>query len=202
MDKTTKIALGLGTASVLLAAAMAISDYHNNYLALGLVTGALASYGFAGWHFLYGDDGASSEAPARDLRTAAPSIQPLKRPGAADPHDISIQDAVAYALYGHWPGEKEIIFGDDGDISRMDNITQRMRALAHVGDLTIWGKATPQSLHRPIDGDFWEHNQIEFMSLWGPPTTPRTESVMSDSAQNYRELRVRKAQVEEHWPSR
>lgn len=114
--------------------------------------------------------------------------------------DIWLQDAVARALYGHWPGEKEKIFGNDGDLSRMDQITQRMQALAHEGEILIWGKSTPQSLHKAIPKDFWENNQIEFMSLWGPPTTARTESVLTDSSPIFRELMVSKAQIEEQWP--
>ena len=70
MDKATKRALGLGTAGALSAIAMAVSDYHNNNVALAFGSAALCAYVFAGWHHLFGGGDDNSSATERDLRDA------------------------------------------------------------------------------------------------------------------------------------
>lgn len=112
---------------------------------------------------------------------------------------ISLQDAVAFAMYGHWPTADETIFGEDDSITRADEVTQRMRQFAHDGKLVIWGRKTKLSLHVPIPQDFWVNNQIDFTSIWGLPETPKTDSVVLDTAAEFSALQVSKGQMESLW---
>jgi hypothetical protein len=140
-----------------------------------------------------------THSPGSDLRDA-PLVQP-PTPPAAVARDEWFQDAVCFALYGHWPTAGENVFQEPDVIEKVGSIVEQMRELAGEGNFLVWGKAHEYRLYELIQPSFWINNQIDYMSLWGPPKTPKTEQItgIRNTDAVYRALMVSRAQVEAVW---
>jgi hypothetical protein len=138
-----------------------------------------------------------------DLRdTLSTTASPTLATPAVITRDAWLQDALCFALYGHWPAADEEVFREVDVLEKVGSLVSEMRELAGEGKFNVWGKTHELRLYEPIPPAFWINNLIDYMSMWGPPENPKTEQItgLRNSESIYRALMVSRVQAEAIWP--
>ncbi|HWA68928.1 MAG TPA: hypothetical protein VG821_03725 [Rhizomicrobium sp.] len=217
IDIPTRVGFGGIFMGVCTAVLLAVVPHPSPYIWVPLlvVSAAAALWGFVPVfrHLFPALEPDTPKVPMSDLRNSRAAAEPFKSvrrkaslvPGGVVYQDTRpverdawLQDAVAFALYGHWPTQDEKIFDQEGDLDKLGTIVQAMRQSAADGRLSIWGRSHELGVLEHIEPEFWLHNQIDYLRLFGPADGVRTEQTVGrvNEYAVYKSLMVSHVQVE------
>ena len=138
------------------------------------------------------------------LASATSSQASFAPPADTKPRpDVWLRDATFYCVHRRWLGDLEEGFTADTQYEEAAGLLKEIRQLARNGDITIWGKRWNNSTFDPIDPDYWEHHEVEYMELFKDKSEDvRTGSATPEGKDGpfYKALRVSKTQFEQRWP--
>ena len=141
---------------------------------------------------------------ARDDISGA--LRGISGPRPVPTRDTALKDALAYACAGAWNVPLEERYTDQSEVDAFNYRLREMQKDFASDRLTVWGRERMMDAFSSegwvlIEPEFWKLNKISWTSLFSGGLT-RTESRSGlGSDDQYEDLMVSRAQIEERWPS-
>jgi len=168
-----------------------------------------------GWSVYWGLDELGKWWERRNLTACAtgPFSAPVQMVGGGtffpatairrDPvRDVSVQDAIFYAMHGRWLDVNETATGVDGYAQKLGQIVGKIRQVALDDRLMIWGKKDGGRVYEKIDPSYWTNHILDQLSVTEldmprNPSQAKTRNINHDSSTpTYTDLMTTKSQVE------